>query len=105
MSVVPQKTFGRNRTAGFWLCPWIRDSVVIDTANLEEYDRRYAGPDTFPEDCVLVVINHQTSERVRRDVMALPYPIGPAALAGVFIDAACRRDPTLYARLRWRRES
>lgn len=102
LAVTPQQPPFRSRKAGFWLCPWIRESAIIDTAALSPDDQRYAGLDTFPENCVLVVINNETAERIRQDAAKLPFPLGPSVLAGVFIDGHCRRDPALSGQLQWR---
>jgi hypothetical protein len=92
---------GGGRRCAVWISVFARAPEIVDTAALLPGQERLAGPDVFPEDCVLVVLS-PASARLWRDAAAeMPLPPSGPALAAMFLDDACRRHPPLAARLGW----
>lgn len=92
---------GRGRRCGIWVSPLVTRAVVLDTRAIHGDEALYAGPDTFPEDAVLVVVSPAENERLRQSAATIPYPVSGPSIAAAIIDIECDRDPELGPRLGW----
>jgi hypothetical protein len=95
---------GYGRRCGIWISPWVNRPLILDTRALHGDDIRHAGRDSFPDDCVLVVVNPKENHRLIRAAAELPYPVSGPLIASEIISAECRRDPDLARRIQWRIE-
>ena len=95
----------RGRRCGLWISPYVPVGrpVILDTAALEG-DRwaQIAGDDTFPDDCLLVVMypRDELTLIANATVDALAVLTGPV-IAEILIEKQCALEPELRARLRW----
>lgn len=94
---------GRGRRCGIWISPFLQDHavVIVDTAALTEGQRQFSGPDTFPTDAVLVVVNAVTASHLAKTAEALPYPTSGPHVAAALITQACTQEIDLALRIGW----
>lgn len=101
LATTPRQMPGRSRKTGIWVSPWVNQAAIIDTRALLEGESEFAGPDPFPADCLLVVVNPETNAKLVDAWSTIPAS-GPM-IAAVLIDEQCRGDETLADRLDWKR--
>lgn len=92
------------RKVGLWVSPLVYDTAtyVIDTARLGLDDEKYAGPDDFPNDCLLVVISPSMHQKLIEESGRLPYPVSGPALALLFIEKKCAEDREFAKQIGWK---
>lgn len=92
---------GRGRRCGIWISPLARETIILDTRAITGEDWRHAGCDSFPADCVLVVVSPAENHRLTEMAASLRYPVGGPFIAEQIITAKCSRDPDLARRIGW----
>jgi hypothetical protein len=100
LATTPQYV-GRGRRCGIWVSPWARDTIILDTRALKDDDWLHAGRDTFPADCVLVIVNPEENHRLTEFAAQLRYPIGGPLIAEHIITERCCHDRDLAKRIGW----
>lgn len=92
---------GRGRRCAIWISPWARETIILDTRALKDDDWRYAGRDSFPADCVLVIVSPAENHRLTQFAASLLYPLAGPMIAEHIITEKCNHDPDLAKRIGW----
>lgn len=103
LATTAQQLPGYGRRCGIWISPVVDDSqaIILDTSQVPDGQKHLAGPDTFPDDCLLVIISPRKNADWTAAANRQPYPVSGPFIATQFIEARCRQDVALRARLRW----
>jgi hypothetical protein len=104
------------RKCAVWISPWCQRDMtyIVDTAAICDDGRRLLqGPDTPPEDTVLVVMHPSLHAQIVKALLADPFAsllpfasilaadVNGGAIARCIIHERCVHDPELKRRLKW----